>query len=94
MEDDACVAYQTYLDSFQIMQPDGSPLPHDDFHLLEAELEMLVRLEHEFGRLLTEQTARKDHLAATLFIDPNEFLEGDWDFPDDPDMAEPPFWAN
>ena len=55
---------------------------------------MLVRLEHEFGRLLTEQTARKDHLAATLFIDPNEFLEGDWDFPDDPDMAEPPFWAN
>jgi hypothetical protein len=94
MGEDACVAYQNYLDNFQIIEQGDEALSHDDFHLLEAELEMLVRLEQEFGRLLREQDERKEYLAALLFIDPDEFLENDWDAPDDPDETTPPFWAN
>lgn len=93
-DDDHCVSYQTYLDNFQIVEPNGEALTHDDFHLLEAELEMLVRLEQEFGRLLRDQEERKEYLAALLFIDPEEFSEDDWDMPDDPDEATPPFWVN
>jgi len=93
-DDDHCVSYQSYIDNFQIVEPSGDALSHDDFHLLEAELEMLVRLEQEFGRLLRDQEERKEYLAALLFIDPDEFLENDWDLPDDPDEATPPFWTN
>ena len=93
-DDDHCVSYQTYLDNFQIVEPSGEALAHDDFHLLEAELEMLVRLEQEFGRLLRDQEERKEYLAALLFIDPDEFLENDWDMPDGPDGTTPPFWTN
>jgi hypothetical protein len=93
-DDDHCVSYQGYLDNFQIVEPDGEALTHDDFHLLEAELEMLVRLEQEFGRLLRDQEERKEYLAALLFIDPDEFLENDWDLPDEPDGETPPFWSN
>lgn len=92
--DDGCAGYQAYLETFYAVDPHGRPLPHEDFHLLEAELELLVRLEQEFGRLLPDQAERKDALAAALFIDPNEFLENDWDMPEDPDMDNPPFWAN
>lgn len=92
--DEGCASYQAYLETFLALDPNGQPLPHEDFHLLEAELEMLVRLEQEFGRLLPDQAERKDLLAATLFIDPNEFLENDWDMPEDPDVDSPPFWAN
>jgi len=91
---DHCASYQTYLDNFQVVEPSGEALSHDDFHLLEAELEMLVRLEQEFGHLLRDQEERKEYLAALLFIDPDEFLENDWDTPDDPDEATPPFWVN
>jgi hypothetical protein len=93
-EDEHCASYQTYLDNFQIVEPSGEALAHDDFHLLEAELEMLVRLGQEFGRLLRDQEERKEYLAALLFIDPDEFLEEGWDMPDDPDEATPPFWSN
>jgi hypothetical protein len=93
-DDDQCVSYQAYLDNFQIVEPDGESLSHDDFHLLEAELEMLVRLEQEFGRLLRDQEERKEYLAALLFIDPDEFLENDWDMPDEPDSSPPPYWSN
>jgi hypothetical protein len=93
-EDDHCAAYQTYLDHLAIVDPGSETLSHDDFHLLEAELEMLVRLEQEFGRLLPDQAERKEFLAGLLFIDPDEFLENDWDMPDDPDGDAPPFWSN
>jgi hypothetical protein len=93
-DSDHCVSYQTYLDNFQIVEPSGEALSHDDFHLLEAELEMLVRLEQEFGRLLRDQEERKEYLAALLFIDPEEFTEGDWDASDDADESNPPFWVN
>lgn len=93
-DEEDCATYQAYLESRRIMEPESDILNHEDFHLLEAELEMLVRLEQEFGRLLRDQLVRKEYLAALLFIDPDEFLEDDWDDPDDPDMSEPPFWAN
>jgi hypothetical protein len=92
--DEGCATYQAYLEAFFMLDPAGSPLAHEDFHLLEAELEMLVRLEQEFGRLLRDQNERKELLATTLFIDPNEFLESGWDAPDEPDVDGPPFWAN
>lgn len=91
--DESCVDYQAYLDAFGSDHPGGQPLSHEDFHLLEAELEMLVRLEEEFGHLLLEQSARKNHLAASLYIDPSEFLEDDWDMPSGPDTLGP-FWTN
>lgn len=94
LADEGCASYQAYLETFMALEPDGQPLPHEDFHLLEAELEMLVRLEQEFGRLLPDQAERKEVLASSLFIDPNEFLENDWDMPEDPDVDNPPFWAN
>lgn len=92
--DEGCATYQAYLEAFFAVEPHGEPLAHEDFHLLEAELEMLVRLEQEFGRLLRDQAERKETLAITLFIDPNEFLENGWDMPEDPDADGPPFWAN
>ena len=93
-DEEDCATYQAYLESQRIVAPEADILSHEDFHLLEAELEMLVRLEQEFGRLLSDQRTRKEYLAALLFIDPNEFLEDDWEDPDDPDGDEPPFWAN
>jgi hypothetical protein len=92
--DEGCASYQAYLETFLALEPNGQPLPHEDFHLLEAELELLVRLEQEFGRLLPDQAERRDLLASTLFIDPNEFSENGWDMPEDPDVDSPPFWAN
>jgi hypothetical protein len=93
-DDEYCASYQTYLENFQMVEPEGEAIAHDDFHLLEAELEMLVRLEQEFGRLVRDQEERKEYLAALLFIDPDEFLESGEDMPDDPDETSPPFWAN
>jgi hypothetical protein len=94
-DEEDCVTYQAYLESLRIVEPTSQALSHEDFHLLEAELEMLVRLEQEFGHLLRDQSVRKEYLAALLFIDPNEFLEDDWDDDaDDPDLGNPPFWAN
>ena len=92
--DDECETYQAYLEAFYAEQPGGSPVTHEDFHLLEAEMEGLVNLEQDFGRLLTEQHARLEYLAALLFIDPDEFLAGEWDWTDGPDGDGPQFWTN
>ena len=93
--EESCVDYQAYLDALHQDQPGATALSHEEFHLLEAELEMLVRLEEEFGHLLREQQERKDYLAAVLYIDPSEFLEDDWDANGGgPDAYGPPFWAN
>ncbi|MDI9548231.1 MAG: hypothetical protein QM346_11605 [Chloroflexota bacterium] len=93
-EDGACPAYEQYLADFYASRPFAEPLEHEDFHLLEAELEMLVQLEQEFGRLLPEQSRRKNELAQRLFIDPDTLLDMGWDAPDDPGAEEPPFWEN
>lgn len=37
-DDEGCASYQSYLETFRALEPDGMPLPHEDFHLLEAEL--------------------------------------------------------
>ncbi len=90
-EGDSCEAYQAYLSELKENAPDMTPLNHTEFHLLEAELEMLVSLEHEFGFLMPEQERRKNELADRLFIDPDYLLGGDWDQDDHGDV---PFWNN
>ena len=86
-----CEAYQAYLSELKEIAPDMPPLNHMEFHLLEAELEMLVSLEHEFGYLMPEQEKRKIELADRLFIDPDILMGGDWDQDDHGDV---PFWNN
>ena len=90
-EGDSCEAYEAYLSELKESAPDMTPLNHTEFHLLEAELEMLVSLEHEFGFLMPEQERRKNELADRLFIDPDYLLGGDWDQDDHGDV---PFWNN
>jgi hypothetical protein len=92
--DDACPDYEGYLQSFAESGRLDEPLSHSDYHLLEAELEMLISLEEEFGYLLSEQSARKDQLAERLFIDPEALLDDDMDDSDYIDFDEPPFWQN
>jgi len=93
-EEDICPAYEQYLSDFHESHSYGEPLPHDDYHLLEAELEMLVQLEQEFERLMPDQVKRKNELAQRLFIDPDTLLDMGWDLPDDPASEDPPFWQN
>lgn len=90
-EGETCEGYQAYLSELQESAPDMPPLNHMEFHLLEAELEMLVSLEHEFGYLMPEQEKRKIELADRLFIDPDFLLGGDWD---QDDYGDVPFWNN
>lgn len=85
-----CESYQSYLSELEESAPEERPLSHVEFHLLEAELEMLVGLENEFGYLMPEQESRKLALADRLFIDPNIF-GSDWD---QQDFDDPPFWEN
>ena len=93
MEANQCEGYQFYLAEFNLMMPEEDPLSHMSFHLLEAELEMLVGLEQEFGYLMPEQEERKRALSARLFIDPDMFYGGDGDW-DQSDYGGPPFWDN
>lgn len=93
-DDDACEAYTAYLEGHSSARRKDRPLAHDDFHLLEAELETLVNLEQEFGYLMPEQIRRKEDLADRLFIDPETLLDPGWDDPDSMDYDGPPFWNN
>ncbi len=77
--EDTCEAYEEYLAAHEEAQRRGDPLTHDDYHLLEAELESLVDLELEFGYLMADQNQRKLELADRLFIDPESLVDGSWD---------------
>lgn len=90
--EDTCEGYEEYLESLKASGRSGKPLSHDDFHLLEAELESLVDLELEFGYLLPDQIARKQDLADRLFIDPESLVDGGWDDGDDLDADSPALW--
>lgn len=92
-DDDTCADYDSYVEYFQENKTPGAPLSHDDYHLLEAELELLIGLEREFGYLLPEQQRRVDDLAERLFIDVDA-LRNDLDMPGGPGMDDPPFWVN
>jgi len=87
-----CENYAAYLDCFNEAEEFGEPLSHDDFHLLEAELAMLISLEMEFGYLLPDQQTRKQELAEVLYIDPNS-LRDDFDLPGS-DFSDPGFFDN
>ncbi|CAN5611335.1 hypothetical protein BH10CHL1_BH10CHL1_09730 [soil metagenome] len=92
--ENSCASYEAYLDSCRDGDETDEPLSHSDFHLLEAELETLISLEYEFGYLLPEQQARKEQLAAQLYINPDTLLDDDSDLPDYPDEDDSPFWEN
>ena len=95
--DDGCQFYQEYLENFYAAEGEGVPLSHPDYHLLEAELEMLVGLEAEFGYLIPEQEQRRQVLADRLFLDPAALFSDDPNelgYSDYPDDDEPPFWEN
>ena len=94
MEEPICPAYEEYLESYAQDSGLEPPLGHEEFHLLEAELDMLLQIEAEFGGLLPEQEARKELLAERLFIDPDTLASMGWDAPDDPNLEDPPFWSN
>ncbi len=57
LENLPCPDYQAYLDVYETLDFDDTPLGHDEYHLLEAELEGLVSLEYEFGYLMPEPPA-------------------------------------
>ena len=81
-----CPAYEMYIENMRQFG-EGKVLSHNDFHLLEAELETLIQLEQEFGYLLTDQQKRRDDLADLLFIDPESLRNEDG--ADDGDFDEP-----
>jgi hypothetical protein len=94
-DDEICPAYQIYLDSYAEDPGNFVQLEHDEFHLLEAELDMLIQLEIEFDGLLPEQEARKNALVDRLYIDPETLASMmSWDASDDPYEEDPPFWLN
>jgi hypothetical protein len=95
-ESGPCPAYQSYLDAFEVDEREGQPLSHDDFHLLEGELESLVTLKAEFGYLLSDQEARVNQLGERLFLDPSTLLDDLFDdYNDDMGWIDgPPFWEN
>jgi hypothetical protein len=91
-DEETCDAYEEYLEAHEASQRSDEALGHEDFHLLEAELESLVDLELEFGYLLADQQTRKANLADRLFIDPESLVDGPWDEGDDLDPDSPALW--
>lgn len=94
-EVDSCQDYEDYLEQLAESGRLTTPLSHSDYHLLEAELEMLVSLEQEFGYLLPDQQTRVNELAERLFIDPEILRSSEQEGYDDEDDADgPQFWQN
>ncbi len=89
--DEICSAYRTYLERLAGAEPLVAPLSHEEYHMLEAELEYMVALEVEFGWLLPEQETRRDALAKRLILDPDSLI-GDDLGPED--MDDPSYWEN
>ena len=79
-QEGVCENYAAYLNCFHEVEEFVEPLSHNDFHLLEAELAMLISLEMEFSYLLADQLSRKNELAEMLYIDPDSLLD-DFDIP-------------
>ena len=76
-DDGLCPDYEQYLEYYYQTPSHVGPLSHEDYHLLEGELDLLVQLEQEFGHLLPEQQGRKSELADRLFIDPDSLVNLD-----------------
>jgi len=89
--DEICSAYSSYLERCADTDRIDSPLSHEEYHLLEAELEYMVALEIEFGWLLPEQEARRDELANQLMLDPDSLIGGDFG---PTDLDDPSYWEN
>jgi hypothetical protein len=88
---ESCTAYNAYLERVEDASQGESPLSHEEYHMLEAELEYMVALEVEFGWLLPEQEARRDELARRLMLDPDSLIGGDLG---STDFDDPSYWEN
>lgn len=94
-DSDSCQDYEDYLEQHEEAGAKGEPLAHGDYHLLEAELEMLIGLEQEFGYLLPDQSHRVDELAERLFIDADALRKlVEEESEEDDDLDGPAFWQN
>jgi hypothetical protein len=94
-EIDSCQDYEEYLEQLAESGRLSTPLSHSDYHLLEAELEMLVSMEQEFGYLLPDQQTRVNELADRLFIDPEVLRNSEQEgYDDEDDIGGPQFWQN
>jgi len=89
----SCQDYEEYLEQLAESGRLAQPLSHSDYHLLEAELEMLISLEQEFGYLMPDQQSRVEELSDRLFIDPDVLRSSEQDAADD-DFDGPQFWQN
>jgi hypothetical protein len=89
--DEICSAYRSYLERCEDTDQIESPLTHEEYHMLEAELEYMVALEVEFGWLLPEQETRRDELAKRLMLDPDSLIGGDLG---PTDLDDPSYWEN
>ncbi len=88
---ETCTAYNSYLERLDDADQGKLPLSHEEYHLLEAELEYMVALEVEFGWLLPEQEGRRDELANQLMLDPDSLIGGDLG---PTDLDDPSYWEN
>ena len=90
-DDEICSAYSSYLERLDDAEQGEAPLSHEEYHMLEAELEYMVALEVEFGWLLPEQETRRDELANRLMLDPDSLIGGEFG-PND--LDDPSYWEN
>ncbi len=78
-----CPTYQEYIVRHSYDSKNTSPLDHDQFHLLEAELNVLFQLELEYGTLLPEQQERIDRITNRLMLNSGSHESIDWGRTDD-----------
>lgn len=82
-EGQECLGYQEYLRRHNYELGNEVPLNHEQYHLLEAEMNVLFSLELEFGMLLPEQENRIDQLTRRLLLNSGSHESIDWGGSDD-----------
>ncbi len=83
-----CPAYQEYLKRVEYEMNSAPSLNHEQFHLLEAEMNMLFQLELRYGTLLPEQQQRIDQLSSRLSLNSGSHESVDWGLSDDANVDD------
>lgn len=82
--------YGRYLDKLFQSGIMDSPFTEQEYRMLRAELDSLIRMERKFGYLLSEQRDRQHNLITCLLIDPTTIGDDQHDYPGSSDGDEPP----